>query len=222
MAGPLQMVPGQYVPGTASFDQLNLQGTGINTINGPIHAEAGVVGTNAWMFQYLEPAGAIASSIGGRSAAIYQSAPLTSGTVYEVAMPVEAGLCICDATLCAVGAQSGGTHAWVGVADSSNTVLTVSADQTTAGYFAADTLVATELDRFMTTYSGLYYLFVCVVATTMPTFASAAAPVSAALSNASPVLCGTSLTGQTTPVTVGSSLGAITSAPGYQLYGHLS
>jgi hypothetical protein len=216
------MVPGQYVPGTASFDQLNLQGTGINTINGPVHAAAGVVGTNAWMYQYLEPAGTLAASIGGRSAATYQSAPLTSGTIYEVAMPVEAGLCVCNITLCSVAAQAAGAHAWVGLADKTNTVLTVSTDQTAAGYFAADTLVATPLDRFMTTYSGLYYLFVCVVATTMPTFASAAAPVSTALSNALPVLCGTSLTGQTTPVAVGSNLGVITSAPGYQLYGHLS
>lgn len=220
MPDPLMI--GQYVPGTASFGQLYLQGTGINTVNGPIHATAGVVGTNAWMYQYLEPTGTVAASIGGRSAATFQSAPLTSGTVYQVALPVEAGLCICAVSLCSVAAESGGTHAWVGVADSNNTVLSVSADQTAAGYFAADTMVVTPLQRFVTSYSGLHYLFVCVVAGATPTFASSAAPVSPALSSASPVLCGTSLTGQTTPVAVGSNLGAITPAPGYQLYGHLS
>lgn len=222
MTGPLLMVVGQYVPGTASFDQLNLQGSDINTINGPIHATAGVTGTKAWMYQHLEPAGALAASVGGRAAAMYQSAALTSGTVHEFAIPVEAGLTVCDITLCSVAAQAAGAHAWVGLADSSNTVLTVSTDQTAAGYFPADSLVTTPVQRFRTTYSGLYYLFVCVVAGTTPTFASGAAPVSPALNSAAPVLCGTSLTGQTTPVTAGMSLGAITPASGYQIYGYLT
>lgn len=220
MPGPLMV--GQYVPGTASFGQLYLQGTGTNIVNGPIQAVAGVLGSGAWLYQHLEPAGALASSIGGRGAAVYQSAALVSGTVYEVAVPVEAGLSLCQLTLCSVAAQAAGSHAWVGLADSSNNVLTVSADQTTAGYFTKDTLVTTPIQRFITTYTGLYYMFVCVVAGTMPTFASSATPVSPALSNAAPVMCGTSLTGQTVPVTVGSNLGAVTPAAGYQIYGYLN
>lgn len=213
---------GQYMPGTASFDQLNLQGTGTNMINGTIHAVAGVTGSRAWLYQHLEPAGAIAASVGGRGQATFQSPALASGTVYEVAMPVDAGLAVCDIVLCSVAAQAAGSHAWVGLADRNNTVLTVSADNTGAAYYTANTLVSTSVPCIITSYTGLYYLFVCVVAGTMPTFASAAAPVSPALSNANPVLCGTSLTGQTAPVAVGSSLGPIAPAAGYQLYGYLS
>jgi hypothetical protein len=216
------MVVGQYVPGTASFDQLNLQGPDVNVINGPVHAGAGVTGTKAWMYQYLEPEGALAASFGGRCAAAYQSAALTSGTVYEFAIPVEAGLTVCNVTLCSVMAQAAGAHAWVGLADSSNTVLTVSTDQTGVGYYPTNGLVTTPVQRFTTTYSGLYYLFVCVVAGTMPTFASVASLVSPALNSTTPAICGTSLTGQATPVVSGTSLGAITPAAGYQIYGYLS
>lgn len=216
------MPMGQYVPGTASYDQLNLQGTGTNMINGPIHAVGGVVGSRAWLYQYLEPGNVVASSVGGRCSATYQSAPMAAGTVYQAAIPVEAGMNICHLTLCSVVAQDGGSHAWVGLADSSNKVLTVSTDNTTASYFTADTLVSTAVPVITTAYTGLYYLFVCTVATTTPTFASVAAPVSPALSNATPVLCGTSLTGQTVPVAVGSNLGTITPAAGYQLYGYLT
>lgn len=215
------VVPGQYMPGTASFDQLNLQGGGINIINGPVHAAAGVVGTRAWMYQYLEPAGAVASSLGGRAAALFQSAQLVSGTVYEVAVPVEAGLTVCALNLCSVAGQAGGIHAWVGLADRANNVLTVSADKTSGSYFAADALVSTDIPRLRIAYTGLHYLFVCVVARTTPTFAASAAPASSALTNAEPLLYGTSLTGQTAPVAVGSNLGPITPAAGYQFYGYL-
>lgn len=219
---PDPQMMGQYIPGTASFGQLNLQGAGVNTINGPIQAVGGVLGTRAWLYQHLEPTGVKASSIGGRLAATTPSAPLTSGTVHQAALPVEAGVSICHVGLCSIAAQVNGTHAWVGVADSSNRVLTVSNDMTAAVYFTADSLISTPVPLITTIYSGLYYLFVCVVADTTPTFASAPSSVSNAIMTASPTLCGTSLTGQTTPVAVGSSLGAITPAAGYQLYGYLT
>lgn len=222
-ATPLPVVTGQYVPGTVSTDQLNLQGTGPNSFGGPINANAGVTGSKAWMYQWLEPTNTKAASVDGRMSATSTSAALTTGTVYECALPIESGLTLSNLSLVSIAAESGGTHAWVGLADNTNKVLTISADQTGAAYFPANTAVTTAIPSFTTTYSGLYYLFVCVVAaTTMPTFASAPAFTHVAITTAAPIFCGSSLTGQTTPVAIGSSLGTITPLAGMQLYGYFS
>lgn len=181
-------------------------------------------GTKAWTYQYLEPTGTLASSLDGRATASAASAALTSGTVYAFATPIEAGLTISNVTLVSLTAEAGGTHAWVGVADGTGKVLGVSADQTGAAYFAANTATTTALAApFTTTSTGLYYTFVCVVAaTTMPTFAAGAAMANAAVSAITPVYCGTTLTGQTTPVAVGSSLGTITGTAGHAIYAYLT
>lgn len=219
---PTVMVTGQYFPGTASFDQLNLQGTGTNTIAGPIAATGGVTGSKAWMYQYLEPTGTKAASVDGRMSATSTSAALVSGTVYECALPIETGLTLSNLTLCSIAAEATGTHAWVGLADNTNKVLAISTDQTGAAYFAANTLTTTAISPIVTAYTGMYYLFVCVVAGTVPTFASAPAFTHAALSTVAPIWCGSSLTSQTTPVAVGSSLGTITPTAGHQIYGYFS
>lgn len=219
---PNVVVTGQYTPGTVAIDQLTLQGTGSNAFNGPIVASGGITGSKAWMYQYLEPSGAKAASVDGRMSATSTSAALTSGTVYETLLPIEAGLTLSNLTLFSVAAEATGTHAWVGLADNTNKVLTVSADNTGAAYFAANTLTTTAIPSFTTTYTGYYYLFVCVVAGTMPTFASAPAFTHAGLATAAPIWCGTSLTSQTTPVAAGSSLGTITPTAGHQIYGYFS
>ncbi len=221
---PNVLTTGQYIPGTANLDNINLLGTGTNTFTGPVIASAGVTGSKAWMYQYLEPTGAKASSVDGRMSATSTSAALSTGTVYEFALPIESGLLLSTMTLVSLTAEATGTHAWVGVADSTNKVLAVSADNTGGAYFAANTAVATALAAPVTTaYSGLYYAFVCVVASgTMPTFASAPAFTHAAIATVVPIVCGSSLTGQTVPVAVGSSLGTITPTAGHQIYGYLT
>ena len=194
-------------------------------------SNSGILGTplggqKAWLYQYLEPTGAKFSTIDGRMSATSTASALTSGTVYECAAPIEAGVSIANLTLASLTAEATGTHAWVGIADNTNKVLAISTDQTGAAYFAANTLVTTGItidgtNPLVTTYTGLYYVFVCVVASgTMPTFASAPAFTHVAITTAPPIFCGSSLTAQTTPVAVGSSLGTITPAAGYQIYAY--
>lgn len=211
---PYAVATNAYTPGTVNVDSVTAQ-QAVNLVSG---------GTKAWTYQYLEPSGTKAASLDGRASATAASAALTSGTVYAVATPVEANLLISNVTLVSLTAESGGTHAWVGLADSTGKVLGISADNTGAAYFAANTATTTAIATpFTTTYTGLYYTFVCVVAaTTMPTFAAGAAFANAAVSAIAPVYCGTTLTGQTTPVAVGSSLGTITGTAGHLIYAALS
>ena len=182
----------------------------------------GLTGAKAWLYQYLEPATALASSVDGRMSATSTCATLTTGTVYAFALPIESGLTISNVTLVSLTAEATGTHAWVGLADNTGKVLAISADNTGSAYFAANTAVTTALGTpLATTYTGLYYAFVCVVASgTMPTFASAPAFTHAAIATVAPIVCGTTLTSQTTPVAVASSLGTITPTAGHQIYAY--
>jgi hypothetical protein len=186
----------------------------------------GLTGSKAWLYQYLEPAGALASSVDGRMSATSTSATLTSGTVYAFAMPAESGLTISNLTLVSLTAEATGTHAWAGLADNTGTVLAISLDKTGAAYFAANTAITTGItidgtNPLVTARTGLYYAFVCVVASgTMPTFASAPAFTHVAIATVAPIICGTTLTSQTTPVAVGSSLGTITPTAGHQIYAY--
>lgn len=220
---PYAVATNTVTPGTITADNFVSATTTPNAF-GPTGFTGAVTGTKSWMYQYLEPTGTKASSLDGRASASVASAALTTGTVYAVATPVESGLLISNVTLVSLTAEATGTHAWVGVADNTGKVLGISADNTGAAYFAANTAVTTAIAApFTTTYTGLYYTFVCVVASgTMPTFASSAAFANAAVSAVAPVYCGSALTGQTTPVAVGSSLGTITGTAGHLFYAYLT
>jgi len=210
---PYAVATNLYTPGTVNVDSVTTQ-QAVNLLAG---------GTKAWMYQYLEPAGTKASSIDGRMSATGTSTAATSGTIIAFAIPIEAGLLISNMTLVSIAAEATGTHAWVGIANSVGTVLGVSADNTGAAYFAANTVTTTAIATpFTTTYTGFYYGFVNVTATTVPTFAAAPALTHAAIATVAPIYCGTALTGQTTPVAVGSSLGTITPTVNHQLYTYLT
>ena len=221
---PYAVATGEYVPGTVLVDNFTALGSGPNNFTGPIAAAGGVTGSKAWLYQSLEPTGAKASSVGGRTEATAASAALTSGTVYAFSVPIETGLLIANMSLVSLTAEATGTHAWCGIADNTGKVLGISADNTGAAYFAANTAITTAIAApFTTAYTGMYYGFVCVVASgTMPTFAAAPAMIHAAVSTIPPIICGTTLTSQTTPVAVGSSLGTITPTAGHQIYTYLT
>lgn len=218
---PYVVASNVVTPGIVTVDSINTGTTNTNTFTGPVNLLAG--GTKGWLYQYLEPKGALAASLDGRATATVASAALTSGTVYAFAMPIESGLTISNMTLVSLTAEATGTHAWVGVADQNGKVLGISADNTGAAYFAANTAITTAIATpFVTSYTGLYYGFVCVVAGTMPTFGASAAFANAAIAAIAPVYCGTTLTSQTTPVAVGSSLGTITGTAGHGIYTYLT
>jgi len=172
---------------------------------------------------YLAPTGATAETVPRGLGLTGTSSALVSGTVYLTAIGLHQNTVVNNLTLCTRGTgEAGGTHAWYVLADSGLVVRAVTADQTGATALGTtQTPFTFSTNSYTATYSGLFYIGVCVVATTMPNFLTGPT-VPQALSNATPVLCGSSSTAQTTPPATGSSLTAITGSNGYNFYAYTS
>lgn len=171
---------------------------------------------------YMAPSGATSESVGGREVT-GTSGTLTSGTVYLRAAALKQNTLISNLTFCVRGtAETGGTHAWFVLTDSNLVVKAVTADQTGATAIGGtNTPVTVSTNAFTTTYSGLYYVGLCVVASGMPVML-VGATTPTGLNSVTPVLCGSSSTGQTTPPSTGTTLTAITSANSYNFYYYTS
>lgn len=178
---------------------------------------------NANRSRYLAPAGATAETIPRAMGLTGTSSALTSGTLYLTAIGLHQNTVVSNITFCVRGtAESGGTHAWFVLADSGLVVRAVTADQTGATALGAtQTPVTFATNSYTTSYSGLFYVGVCVVASGMPLFLTGPTLPSGMVS-AAPVLCGPSSTGQTTPPAAGASLTAITANNGYNFYAYTS
>lgn len=122
--------------------------------------------------------------------------------------------------------KTGGTHGWYVLLDLNRKVLAVTADQTDASTKWG--VVSTKYPIPVTVpytvpNDGDYYIGVMVANTsgTQPNFAVSANPASI-MNGDSPILAGTSSTGQTTPPSLGATMGTITSAQADNLYGYVS
>jgi hypothetical protein len=108
-------------------------------------------------------------------------------------------------------AEAGGSNAWAALFDSSRALLRQSTSETGAAAITASVIHTFALSSsFVTTYSGLHYVGVNVVASTMPSIISVTVLL-AAYTGLAPILCGnttdTGLTG-----TAPNPAGAITAA----------
>jgi hypothetical protein len=181
----------------------------------------------------LAPSGATGETFPRQEAFAYTnqangySSGLVSETVYASAMYLPAGVPLSDITM-----QVGGTaftlanvsHGWYALLDSGRVVRAVSADQTSGNWgspFTPVTLSVAASD-YITTYSGLYYVTFCATFTGTPGLFAALTANVGAVGGLAPILAGTSSTGQTTPPTVGTTMGAITSVAGGRFYGYTS
>lgn len=171
---------------------------------------------------YMAPTGATSESAGGREVT-GSSGTLVSGTVYLRAAVLKQNTVVNNITMCTRGtAETGGTHMWYVLTDSSLVVKAVTADQTGATALTSiNTPYTFATNSFTTTYSGLYYVGVMVAATGMPVFLTGVATPTG-LNSAAPILCGTSSTAQTTPPSTGTTLTALTSSNGYNFYYYTS
>jgi hypothetical protein len=134
----------------------------------------GSAGLGSFCVAETVPRAAVAGSSGSFGAANSNNA------VRAVAVWLPAGV-----TITYLGWISGSTsatlptHQWLGLADNNRNVLATTADQLTAAIAATTayqyqlTLSPTggAITNYTTTYSGVYYLFICVTATTtLPTY----------------------------------------------------
>lgn len=116
----------------------------------------------------------------------------SSSLVSMTAIPLPKGLTVTNITfITGSSAESGGTHGWYALMDSSGKVLAVSADQTGATVWGSANAPLTLAmgTPYVTPSAGTYYVAVSVTATGMPTFASNNLSVTSA-SRQVPMLCG--------------------------------
>jgi len=171
---------------------------------------------------YLAPTGATAETLPRISASATSSA-LTSGTLYVTAIGLHQNTVVANLTFCVRGTiEAGGTHAWYVLLDSGLVVRAVTADQTGAAALGTlQTPFTFATNAYTATYSGLFYVGLCVVATTPPLMLAGPSPPSGLVS-APPILCGSSGTGLTTPPATGATMGALTANNGYNFYAYTS
>lgn len=134
----------------------------------------------------------------------------TTGQVRCQAIWLTAGMTVSNISFCsATTAANTPTHYVFALYDISRTLLASTADQTSTAW-AANTLKTLAVGTpYVVTTTGLYYLMVSVVATTVPTLKGGTAKTGAQLAGAVPILQGLSSTTYATG-TAPASLGALT------------
>lgn len=180
--------------------------TGIGIVNG------------ATTYGAYRPTGALAETYSRVNGATDQ-ALLSTGRLSLQAIPLAAGQVITSITfMSGTTALSVGSNQWFALFDSSRNKLAITTDGT-SGAWAANSTKTLNLSpgTFTTTYTGLYYLGICVVATTPPSLAgmSTGAAIGPVLDVIAPAIGGTSSTGLTNPASCPSQAAAITGGPGH-------
>lgn len=159
------------------------------------------------------PAGAVAQTLPRSGASISNAAGLVSGRLHLVAVYLPEG-----ETITSISWMSGttplgtGVNQWFGLFDSARVPLRLTNDATNSAW-AADTVKTLALSTpFETTYEGLHYLGVTVVAVTPPSWRQVTSVT--ALTGLAPALSGSSSTGLTNPASCPSPAGAMTATVG--------
>jgi len=185
--------------------------------------------TGAQQDIFAQPAGCVATTMSrARVAGAIPgngsgSAQLTSGTLYIRSIGILAGTLISNITfLTHAQAESGGSYGWYVLLDQNMKVRAVTANQVSPTFFTASTMLTLPVGTaYRATYTGLFYVGICVVATGMPSIAGDGA-LASGVAGASPVFCGSSSTGQTNPPTVTTQMAAASGNGNFNFYAYLS
>ena len=124
---------------------------------------------------YFKPTAALFETIERTTVAVSTMA-LTSARLFVQAIELPTGTTVSSISfISGTTALATGTHAWFALFDNNRNLLGQSTDDT-APAWAANTLKTYSLTTpFVTTYEGLYWLGICVVATTPPSLKGASA-----------------------------------------------
>lgn len=170
---------------------------------------------NAWGFPYALPdslyvsSGAIASTF-HRNTPCSNLGVLTSQRLHLTTIAIKKGQVITGIAYTSLTtALSGGSNQWFALFNSSRNLLAITGDDTSTAW-GSNTRKALNLTSPYTILAdGLYYLGICVRATTVPSLAGQALS-STVLANQAPILNGFSSTGLTDPASCPSTAGALT------------
>lgn len=138
-----------------------------------------------------------------------------SGAVALSLVQLRAGQVINNINLLTASvAASAPTHQWAGissyVAGSNGVCLAISADATSAAHTADSVVTFALAPAYTVPTSGLYYVFYCFAATTVPTFAAAPTVSAHGRGNIAPFPAGPGDTGKSTPYAIGATVTAPT------------
>lgn len=168
------------------------------------------------------PTGALAETL-PRYSVTTQSSGMTSGTLYVRAIALTAGTRVSNIVF--VSGNTGITglsHGWYVLMDASRNVVAVTADQTSGTWLSATgtayTLAVTA--AYTIPQTGLYYAGIMANGGNTPNIASGTALASGM--GIVPYICASSSTGQTTPPSVGATMGALSANGAFNFYAYLT
>lgn len=147
----------------------------------------------------------------GRTVSTINSAVLASGSLWLVSIYLPAGTLVSTITFTsATTALATGSNQWFALYSSARALLGVTNDDTSTAWAAEATKTLTLASPFTVLTSGMYYLGINVVATTVPSLRCSV--TSARISTQVPILAGTSTTGLTNPASAPGTAAAITAS----------
>jgi len=134
----------------------------------------------------------------------------TTGQVFCQALWLNAGITVTNISFySATTAASVPTHYVFALYDINRNLLATTADQTSTAWGANTLKTLPVTTPYLVSTTGIYYLMVSVVATTVPTFKGGTASTGAQLAGQAPIMHGISSTAYSTG-TAPSTLGALT------------
>ena len=163
---------------------------------------------------YGEPAGTLAVTL-PKYLAVLNNIGLSNGTLSVMSIALRGGILVSNITFTTGGqVKAGGTHGWYCLLNSSRMVVAVTADQTDAATVWGTlntpyTLPVTV--PYLVPVMGLYYLGICVTATT-PGQPMGGPNGATGISNSAPALCGTIAGAPAAPPALGTTMAAISAA----------
>lgn len=159
---------------------------------------------------WTRPTAALAQTF-DRGVSTINSAVLVSGSLWLVGIYLSAGTTVTTITFTSsTTALATGSNQWFALYSSARALLGVTNDDTSTAWAAEATKTLTLSTPYLVLTSGMNYLGINVVATTVPSLRCSV--TSARISTQAPILAGTSTTGLTNPASAPGTAAAITAS----------
>ena len=159
-----------------------------------------------------KPTGSIAETVPRGAANLDTNVAMTSGRQHHIAIALQAGQVVTSITFVSVAAAASPTQQLAGLYSSDGiTLLRASNNKTSTAWGANTASTFTLSSTFTTTYTGLHYVALMVVATSLTL---AAITQAVGVVGIAPILSGSSSTGRTTSLaSPAAALTAVANVP---------
>ena len=180
----------KQLDGTELYGKVEALYSGLQVI-APLPSAAQVASDVGRRDLSMAPTGARAETYSRAGTTTTNGSPLSTGRLTLVAIHLPASTVVTSITFVSqTTAASVPLNQWFALYDSSRALLRQTTDDTTTAWGSTTAKTLNLTSTFTTTYSGLHYLGICVVATTPPTLVSAG--VNTTVNNLPPITTGSS------------------------------